>query len=77
MSCNFQDDIACTEDECHFLLLLDPFLWESECETKVSAYNEGVNNGSAKRSEVRPTERQVMPEASEAATVERQADDPF
>ena len=46
-------------------------------ETKVSAYNEGVNNGSAKRSEVRPTDRQVMPEASEAATVEQQADDPF
>ena len=30
VSCHFQDDIACTEDESHFLLLLDPFLWESE-----------------------------------------------
>ena len=28
--CQLQDDIACTEDEYHLLLLLDPFLWESE-----------------------------------------------
>ena len=77
VSCHFQDDIACTEDECHILLLLDPFLWGRASETKVSAYNEGGNNGSAERSEVRPTDRQVMPEASEAATVEQQADDPF
>ena len=54
-----------------------PLYGGAASETKVSAYNEGVNNGSAERSEVRPTDRQVMPEASEAATVGQQADDPF